>query len=198
MRPFTGRVLSLVVAALVAVVCVRLQAATLSREKADVFSRKVGQITAVRTPGIPSRRTPITEDELNSWFAFGAKGTLPSGIAEPQVTLLPNGKVSGQAVVDLAAVGRSRGTLDLFNLLGGRVPFTVSGVLRTTGGTGRFELESAEVSGIPVPESLLQDLVSYYSRSPQRPDGVRLDQNFALPAAIKQIDVGLGQAVVIQ
>ena len=41
---------------------------------------------------------PISEDELNSWFAFGAKGTLPSSIAEPQVTLLPNGKVAGQAV----------------------------------------------------------------------------------------------------
>ena len=198
MRPYAGRIASLVVAALVAVVGVRLQAAALSREKADLFSRKMGQIAPVRTPGVPPRRTPISEDELNSWFAFGAKGTLPSSIAEPQVTLLPNGKVSGQAVVDLAAVGKSRGTLDFLSLLGGRVPFTVTGVLRTAGGTGRFELESAEVSGIPVPESLLQELLSYYSRSPQHPDGVRLDQNFALPAAIKQIDVGLGQAVVIQ
>ena len=96
------------------------------------------------------------------------------------------------------SVGRSRGALDLFNLLGGRVPFAVTGVLRTSGGVGRFELQSAEVSGIPVPESLLQELVSYYSRTPGHPDGVRLGQSFALPAAIKQIDVGLGQAVVIQ
>jgi hypothetical protein len=198
MRPFTGRRATLVAAALVAVMCVRLQAASLSREKADLFSRKVGQITTTRQSGVQPRRTPITEDELNSWFAFGARGTLPSSIADPQVTLLPNGKVSGQAVVDLAAVGRNRGALDLFSLLGGRVPFTVTGVLRTSGGTGRFELESAEVSGIPVPESLLQDVLSYYSRTAQHPEGVRLDQSFALPAAIKQIDVGLGQAVVIQ
>jgi hypothetical protein len=198
MRSIRTRVLTVVVAAFVGLVCVRLQAAALSREKADLFSRKMEQLTTTRPGSLPVRRIAITEEELNSWLAYGGKGALPAGIAEPQVTLLPDGKVVGEAVVDLASVGKSRGSLDLFRILGGRVPLNISGVLKTAGGTGRFQLASAEVSGIPVPETLLQELISYYSKTTERPDGVRLDQSFPLPASIKQIDVGLGEAVVIQ
>ena len=41
-------------------------------------------------------------------------------------------------------------------------------------------------------------MVSYYSRSPKNPQGVSIDGAFALPAAIRQIDVGAGQAVIVQ
>jgi hypothetical protein len=51
---------------------------------------------------------------------------------------------------------------------------------------------------VPVPVSVLQQLISYYSRSPRHPDGVELERAFPLPAAIRQIDVGAGQAVVVQ
>ena len=51
---------------------------------------------------------------------------------------------------------------------------------------------------MPVPKSFLQELVSYYSRTPKNPQGVSLDDPFALPASIRQIDVGAGQAVVVQ
>jgi hypothetical protein len=51
---------------------------------------------------------------------------------------------------------------------------------------------------VPVPTSLLQDVVSYYSRSTDEPEGVRLDTPFRLPARIRQIEVGQGQAVVVQ
>jgi hypothetical protein len=40
--------------------------------------------------------------------------------------------------------------------------------------------------------------VSYYSRTPENPQGVRLDDTFSLPANIRQIEVGQGQAVVVQ
>jgi hypothetical protein len=41
-------------------------------------------------------------------------------------------------------------------------------------------------------------LVGYYSRTPKNPKGVSLDDAFALPASIRQIDVGAGQAVIVQ
>ncbi len=63
---------------------------------------------------------------------------------------------------------------------------------------GRFDLESAAVSGVPVPTSVLQDIVAYYSRTADDPQGVRLDDGFKLPAQIKQIEVGQGQAIVVQ
>ena len=78
------------------------------------------------------------------------------------------------------------------------MPVSVSGVLHTKDGLARFELESADVSGVPVPKTLLQELLSYYSRTPDHPQGVRLDDTFALPANIKGIEVGQGQAVVVQ
>jgi hypothetical protein len=49
-----------------------------------------------------------------------------------------------------------------------------------------------------VPNSLLQEMVAYYSRTANDPDGIRLDDPFELPANIRQIEVGQGQAVVIQ
>ena len=132
-----------------------------------------------------------------SWLTYGAQGVLPAGIGSPQVTLLSSGKLIGQAVVDLSAAGKGGGS-GMLGMLGGRLPLTVTGVLKTADGVGRFQIETAEVSGLPVPPSLLQDLITYYSRTPARPKGVSLDDSFALPASIKQIDVVPGQAVVTQ
>ena len=57
---------------------------------------------------------------------------------------------------------------------------------------------TASPSIVPVPKTLLQELVSYYSRSETKPHGVKLDDPFELPARIKQIEVGQAQAVVVQ
>ncbi|MEO8071325.1 MAG: hypothetical protein ABI652_07970 [Acidobacteriota bacterium] len=182
-------------------------AASVSRQQADVFAGKVGQITRNADPGgkpVPretARRTPVTEDEINSWFTYRSQPLLPRGVTAPQVSIVGDGKVSGQAIVDLDAVAKRRATGGLFDpwsYIGGRVPVTVSGLLQTANGVGRFELQSAEISGIPVPRTVLQELVSYYSRTDDHPDGIRLDAPFDLPASIRQIDVGRGQAVVVQ
>ena len=180
-----------------------LQAASVSRQEAAAFSRKLDQIrdhaSDSRTPG--AIRTPVSESELNSWFAFGAEPLFPAGVSDAQVTLVGNGRISGQAIVDLDVIGKQKssgGTFDLWNLLGGKVPVTVTGVLHTSNGVGTFAVDRAELSGVPVPVSVLQQLISYYSRSPRNPDGVELERAFPLPAAIRQIDVGAGQAVVVQ
>jgi len=180
-----------------------LQAADVSKQQADVFARKVEQILvqSTATPRPPARRTPVSESELNSWFAYGATPLLPDGVTDPRITLIGNGKLMGQAVVDLDAVAKKRssgGTFDIWNLIGGKVPVSVSGVLRTKDGTANFDLERADVSGVPVPKSVLQELVSYYSKTPNHPRGVTIDDAFALPASIRQIDVGNGQAVIVQ
>ena len=74
----------------------------------------------------------------------------------------------------------------------------VQGVLATSRGTGRFSLESASLAGVPIPKSVLQTLVSHYSRAQDKPNGVGLDDPFALPAAIGDIRVEPGQAIVVQ
>jgi hypothetical protein len=138
---------------------------------------------------------------VNSWFTQRAQPLLPRGVSQPQITIVGQGRLAAQAVVDLEAVGKRRSTggmLDPWSLLGGRVPVTVSGILHTRDGMGRFEVQEAAVSGISVPPAILQDLVSYYSRSPERPDGVRIDDTFSLPANIREIQIGPGQAIVVQ
>lgn len=186
-----------------------LTAAALSPQHADAFAKKVAIISQQGTlsqQGIgartaAARRTPVSETELNSWFAYRSRPLLPVGMTEPQITIVGDGKVNGSATVDLDAVGRSRRTgalLDPWSLLGGRLPVTVSGVLRTQNGQGRFELQQAAVSGVPIPKSVLQELVSHYSRTAEDPGGIDIDEPFALPAGIRQIEVGQGQAVIIQ
>src|SRR6266540_345991 len=88
--------------------------------------------------------------------------------------------------------------LDPMNYLAGRLPVTATGLLRTSNGMGRFQLESASVSGVPIPKLLLQEIVSYYSRTPDKPSGISLDDAFALPARIREIQVERGQAIIVQ
>ena len=180
-----------------------LQAAAISQQQADLFAQKVAQIVGqadrVQKPG--TRRTSVSETEVNSWFAYSSAPLLPSGVTEPRVTMVGNGKLAGKALVDLDAIAKKKqsgGTFDLWNLVGGKVPINVTGTLRTKDGQGNFLLESADISGLPVPKTFLQELVSYYSRTPNNPRGVNLEDPFVLPASIRQIDVGAGQAVIVQ
>ncbi len=176
---------------------VTAEAVNTSRPQSDAFAKKLAIIQqhAERSKGT-SRRTTVTEGELNSWFVYRAQPLLPAGVKDPQVTAIGSGKLLGVVTVDLDDV--SKGKSDAWRLLGGRLPITLSGVLRTKDGRGQFDLQSASVSGVPLPKFLLQEIVSHYTRTEDHPQGVRLDDPFALPASIKQIDVGPGQAVVIQ
>jgi hypothetical protein len=182
---------------------VPLQAAV-SRQQADVFARKIATIQQQGQADVrrsAPRRTPVTQDEVNSWFTYRAQPVLPMGVSKPQLTIVGQGKVAGEVIVDLEALGKRRGsggTFDPFSYLGGQVPVTIEGVLHTQNGQGRFELQNAEVSGVPVPKTILQQLLSYYSRTADNPEGIDLDEAFALPAGIDKIEVGQGQAVVVQ
>ena len=82
--------------------------------------------------------------------------------------------------------------------LTGSLPLTASGLLITKDGVGRFQLESAQISGVSVPKSLLQELLAYYSRTPEKPRGISMDDPFELPAHIREIRVDRGQATILQ
>jgi hypothetical protein len=172
-----------------------------ARDDADRFRDKVAAIATNGALARPAaRRTPVLEQEVNAFLAYDAKENIPVGVVNPTVTIVGDGRLSGNAQVDLDEVRKSRprGMLDPLGYLSGRLPVSAKGTLTTKDGFGQFTLESAEISGVPIPKRVLQELVSYYSRSPERPDGINLDDPFELPAAIRQIEVGKGQAVVVQ
>lgn len=177
-------------------------AGAVSRQQADVFEKKIETIERHGTQSPRrSQRTPVTESEINSWFAYRSDPVLPEGLTRPSLTIAGNGRVTGTATLDLDAVAKSRQsgrTFDIWNLVSGQMPVTVHGIVRTRGGRARFKLQEAWVSSVPVPQRIVQELVSYYSRTERHPGGRRLDEEFELPAGIQTIEMSPGAAVVVQ
>ena len=193
----------LAVSVLTVVPAVARQQPRLSKQDSDRFEGKMTRIVAFgneKRARAGSLSTPISEAELNAYFEYAAKGQIPPGIVEPRLNALGDGRVGGQAVVDLDAVRKQkqRGWLDPMAYLTGSLPLTASGLLITKDGVGRFQLESAQISGVSVPKSLLQELLAYYSRTPEKPRGISMDDPFELPAHIREIRVERGQATILQ
>jgi hypothetical protein len=173
----------------------------LSQEQANAFVQKLDSIARSHDEAPWARRTALSEGEVNSWLAYGAQTILPAGVERMVLSLMDGGRVSGRAVVDLDRFPRKRvapGSFDPWSYIRGKVPVLVKGSLRTSEGVGTFDLELVTVANIVVPKFLLLELLTSYSRSADYPDGLNLDDPFDLPADIRRIEVGLGQAVVVQ
>jgi hypothetical protein len=178
----------------------------LTKLEADRFSAKLNRIVdfgnqpPVKTASAVAQTTEITDNELNAYFKFLAKDQIPVGIVDPTINALGDGRLAGRAIVDLDAVRtqKQRGWLDPLGYLSGRLPITAAGTLNTRSGVGKFNLESAEISGVTIPKSVLQELLSYYSRTKETPAGINMDDPFELPARIREIRVGKAQATIVQ
>lgn len=171
------------------------------RRDAETLKQKVAAIGSRSVTARQPARTTVTERELNAYLAYEMAGDFPAGVVEPSVAIIGAGRLSGRAIVDLDLVRKERNPtslLDPFYYMAGRLPVAATGVLRTTGGIGRFELESADVAGVPIPKLVLQQIVTFYSRAAGYPSGLSLDDPFELPARIQEIRVDSGQAIVVQ
>ena len=173
-----------------------------TRRDAALLKQKVDQInTYAAKPTEHGRRTIVTEGEVNSYLQFDAGDQIPAGVVEPAVSILGGGRVSGRAVVDLDAVRKAKNATSFFDpmsYLTGRLPVTAIGTLKTSNGTAQFVLENAAIAGVTIPKIVLQEIVSYYSRSASHPSGIGLDDSFALPSRIREIQVERGHAIIIQ
>ena len=178
------------------------EAAPLSRGDGDRLQRKIDEIAANGSAAKPKpKTTTVSEPELNSYLAFNLRNDIPRGLAEPEIVMSDNGSLAGRVLVDIDDFNRSRGpqsVLDPLSYLSGQVPVTARGVFRTNEGRGRFYLSSAELQGVPLPRSVVQELVRYFSRTADNPRGIDMDEPFDLPANIRQIDVRRGEAVIVQ
>ena len=173
-----------------------------SKKDAALLREKVATITAHGEKAVKEpRKTILTENEVNSYLVYDAKEQLPTGVVDPWLSAVGPGRVSGRAIVDLDAVRKAKNPtslLDPMNYLFGKLPVAAVGTLKTSNGVGRFELESASAGSVPIPKMFLQEIVSHYSRSKENPSGLSLDDPFALPARIREIQVERGQAIIVQ
>lgn len=175
-----------------------------TRQEADRFQSKLVRIVELgnkaRARNGSTQNTQLTDAEVTAFLRHHARDQVPAGIVEPTLMALGDGRVAGKAIVDLDAVRaqKQRGWLDPLAYMTGKLPLSATGKLITQDGVGRFQLESAELSGVAVPKTLLQELLSYYSRTQEDPDGINMDDPFELPSGIREIRVGKGEAMVIQ
>ena len=175
---------------------------SLSQQEGDRLQQKIDAIVnnGALYP-VPAKKTALSEAQLNSYLNFTLREKIPPALSNPEVNLLGNGGLEGLVYLDIDEFKRWRGTrglMDPFSYLSGEVPVTARGVLRTHEGRGQFQLGSAEMYGVPLPKPVLQELVAFFSRSPERPQGFDLDSPFDLPAKIRELTVTQGEAFVLQ
>jgi hypothetical protein len=174
----------------------------LTRQLGDAFAKKVVVVQNHASDGVKKPlSTSFTQPETNSYLKFNAADLLPTGLTEPEITMLGANRVSAKAIVDLDIVRKkqsSGGWFDPTSYLTGKLLVTAAGRVVTADGKGRIELERAEVSGVSIPKSFLNQMVNFFTRTADNPNGSTVDDVFELPAKIKRIDSERGRFTVHQ
>ncbi|HTV01214.1 MAG TPA: hypothetical protein VMF13_11775 [Luteitalea sp.] len=179
-----------------------VQGQAASAAPADRMQQKLESIVKFGAiPRLETQSTVIEEGEVNAYLASYLQSEIPPGISNPTLRIVGDGRLAGSATLDLDALNASRPAADGFDpirMLRGSLAAKVSGRLITENGTGRFELESAELGGIPLPRAIVSQMVTRFSTSPEQPEGIDINAPFDLPSAIREIRVEPGQVTVLQ
>ena len=173
----------------------------LTREAGARMEQKILTILYHADTDSPEARpTPLPEQEINAFLRFQGASQLPVGITTPVVRIGDDEQVSAKAVVDLDAIRRqrTRGLLDLLQFLTGRLLVTASGTVRSGGGMAQVDIHSVSVAGIPVPVQVLRELVRYFTRTADDPEGTDMDAPIPLPYRIAELQLSPGLAVIVQ
>ena len=174
-----------------------------SRADADRMEKKVeaivGRAIALEKPKA-ALRTSFTERELNAYLAHQGKEQLPEGVMHVAVTMVDANTLETKSMVDLDAIrtAQRRGYLDPLAYVSGLMPVIAVGELTGSGGKGVFRYKSGSVGGVPIPRSVMLELLAFYTRSEEMPKGLVLDEPFDLPAGIREVQVRKGAATVVQ
>jgi len=186
------------------VVALAAAAEDLARADADSMRDTIARIDAAaarpRAAGAPPVRTSFTAREANAYLHYYGPTFLPAGVAKPQVTIGNAGRVGARAIVDLDAVrlSHNRGLLDPLAFVTGTLEVVASGTVAGADGRGIVRFEGATVGGISVPQSVAQELLRFYTRTPDRPRGFEFDQPFDLPAGLRSVAVDQGRVQLVQ
>src|SRR5262245_41607193 len=171
-----------------------------SKADADQMRKKLATIVARGEQKAPPKPTPLrttfTDREANAYFKVDGPDFLPAGVLDPQVTIDQGGKVSARAVVDLEKALNASALNPLAWV--GKTEITAMGTVRAENGKGQLQIERATLSGIAIPKTVLQQVVGYYTRSPEMPSGFNIDEPFELPSKIRSVETAKGQVTVVQ
>lgn len=146
------------------------------------------------------REVIITERAVAGFLRFQAADSLPPGLADPELRMEAGGRLTVTATVDLDAVReqQSPGPLNPLRFLSGSVPVTAIGIVQSSRRTLTIRIESARVGALPVPATLVAELVQVYTRSDRYPDGIDVSEPIPLPSGIDAVRVESRRTVVVQ
>ncbi|MSO20114.1 MAG: hypothetical protein EXQ56_06555 [Acidobacteria bacterium] len=178
-----------------------------TREAANSARAKLKSIQggAFQKPGIPGNiesmtvspdRIHVSQQESNSLLALDLAGAYPNGVSAVEVEF-QSGRVLGTAQLDFDLLKQSAPTpvpLVWQYLLFGQHALRVEGQLSGTNGQGEFKLEAVTLNGYPVPQILIDALMSIFM-TPRFPS-VKLDEPFSLPYSIDSLTVLPGRIEV--
>jgi len=174
-----------------------------TRTEADSMGRKLTAIIERGNKPKPTTakpvRTSFTDREVNAFFKFNT-AVMPVGVIDPQLTIVDGQQVRARAMVDLDAIRKSkeRSWLDPLTYVTGKVELRAAGIVTSANGKGVLQLQSATLGGVPIPISVLQEVVSYYSKTPENPQGFDLTKPFDLPQNIRQVELQPGAVTIVQ
>ena len=175
--------------------------AAYSAALADGLSQKLDALLRRSQLKKPPREKTVTvaEPELNSYLNLTLGPKMPKGVSDV-VVRFEKDRVVARALVDLAEVqGKiSSGSLGgLLSFLSGKAPLEARGRLDAAeDGFAAFAIEEVRLSTIPVPVSVVEQLVTSATKSAESPHGFDLHSPFRLPYDLKRVRIQPGQALL--
>ena len=170
----------------------------------DLTASMIAKIASVAAYGLDphddpgARKTRFSDAELNAYL--NSSVVLPEALAEPRFSLIGEGALLVEGVIDLERVGKrsNAGPFDPISLLSGKLPVKVAAVIHAADGLARVNLDYVEIGGIRIPQGLARELIAGYTGSADRPKGIDVDLEYSLPYRILTIHIHPGEAVIVQ
>jgi hypothetical protein len=169
-----------------------------SRTEADALDRKFEDLNERHKTGKVARGKSVlvTESELNSYLNLSLGEKMPHGFSDVAVRLETE-RIQATGVLDLEKVRDKMPNLNPFSplyWLSGRVPVLLRGRVVNDDGFASIEWEDVRVGNVPVPVSLLHQIVSSTTKSDEHPAGFDIRAPFPLPYSVRQVRVQPGRA----
>jgi hypothetical protein len=170
----------------------------LTRSEAEALDRKFEDLSERHRTGRITRGKSlvVTEGELNSYLNLSLGARMPRGLSDVVVRLEPE-RIHATAVLDLEKVRDKMPSLSPWSplyWLSGQVPVLLRGRLVNDDGFASIDWEDVRVGNVPVPISLLHQIVSSTTRSDEYPNGFDIRAPFPLPYSVRQVRIETGRA----
>ena len=172
----------------------------LSWSLSQSLDRKLQDIERRKRQGVKKAETIlVTEAEVNSYLNLTYAPQLPPGVSDLEVRL-DRERIYAKGLVDLERVNTKKkvdtSSFSMLSLLSGRVPVTLAGRFQNRDGFGTIEWQEITIASLPMPISMLEQMVQSSTKTAKQPEGFDIHAPFRLPYALTRIRLEPGRALL--